>query len=304
MLFFEKATQDRTLRQKQAVLITGSSGGIGSCCAKTLCSEGFRVFAAMRDPVAAEALQREAPDRLSPVLLDVTEPDAIASIARPIAEVLDAEDTKLVGLVNNATPAHHGPIEILPLEFVRNELEVNYLGALALTRAFLPLLRRGRGRIVNISSINGRCVFPSIGAYCAAKYAVEAMSDVLRMELAPWGVHVAVVEPGAVATGIWEKALRAFEDLPHHVPTEALRLYYPSWSEALKRAHADKNRLSRMAMPPERVVGAIVHALTSNRPKTRYLVGWDAKSIAFLKWLLPDRGFDFLAKMASFRDAS
>src|SRR5215210_1300424 len=289
MLFFEKATQDRTPRQKRAVLITGSSGGIGSCCAKTLHSEGFRVFAAVRDWATAEALRREAPDRLSPILLDLTEPDAIASAARQVAEVLDAEDSKLVGLVNNATPAHHGPIEILPREVVRDELEVNYLGALALIRALLPLLRSGRGRIVNISSINGRCVFPSIGAYCAAKYAVEAMSDVLRMELAPWGIHVAVVEPGAVATGIWEKALRAFGDLPHHVPAEALRLYYPSWSEALKRAQEDKNRLFRMAIPPERVVEAIVHALTSNRPKTRYLVGLDAKSIAFLKWLLPDR---------------
>jgi NAD(P)-dependent dehydrogenase (short-subunit alcohol dehydrogenase family) len=304
MLFFERTTRDRTPRQKQAVLITGSSGGIGSCCAKALHSEGFRVFAAMRDPAAVETLRREAPDRVRPILLDVTKPDTITAAARQVAEVLDAEDTKLVGLMNNATPAHHGPIEILPLEFVRDELEVNYLGALAVTRAFLPLLRRGRGRIVNISSINGRCVFPSIGAYCAAKYALEAMSDVLRMELAPWGVHVAVVEPGAVATGIWEKALRAFEDLPRHVPAEALRMYYPSWSEALKRAQADKNRLVRMAIPPEQVAGAIVHALTSNKPKTRYLVGWDAKSIAFLKWLLPDRGFDFLAKMVSFRDAS
>ena len=302
-LFFEKAARDRTPRQKRAVLITGSSGGIGSCCANSLRSEGFRVFAAMRDPALVETLRREAPERLSPILLDVTEPDSIASAARQVAEVLDVEDTKLVGLVNNATPTHHGPIEILPLEFVRDELEVNYLGALAVTRAFLPLLRKGRGRIVNISSINGRCVFPSIGAYCAAKYALEAMSDALRMELAPWGVHVIVVEPGAVATGIWDKALRAFEDLPRHVPAEALRLYYPSWSVALKRAQADKNRLFRMAMPPERVVGAIVQALTSNRPKTRYLVGWDAKSVAFLSWLLPDRGFDFLARM-SFRDAS
>jgi NAD(P)-dependent dehydrogenase (short-subunit alcohol dehydrogenase family) len=298
---FKKATQDRTPRQKRAVLITGSSGGIGSCCAKTLHSKGFRVFAAVRDPAAGEALRREASDRLSPILLDVTEPDSITSAARQVTETLDAEDTKLVGLVNNAAPGYHGPIEILPLEFVRDELEVSYLGALAVTRAFLPPLRRGRGRIVNISSINGRCVFPSIGAYCAAKYAVEAMSDALRMELAPWGVHVAVIEPGAVATGMWEKALRAFEDLPRHVPAEALRLYYPLWPEALKRAREDNNRLFRMAMPPERVVGAIVHALTSNRPKTRYLVRWDAKSIAFLKWLLPDRGFDLLARL-SFRD--
>jgi NAD(P)-dependent dehydrogenase (short-subunit alcohol dehydrogenase family) len=303
MLFFENATWDRTPRQKRAVLITGSSGGIGSCCAKTLHSEGFRVFAAVRDPVAGEALRREMPNRLSPILLDVTAPDSIASAAKQVAEILDAEDTKLVGLVNNATVEYHGPIEILPLKFVRDELEVNYLGTLAVTRAFLPLLRRGRGRIVNISSINGRCVFPSVGASCAAKYAVEAMSDALRMELAPWRVHVALVEPGTVATGLWEKALRAFEDLPHHVTAEALRLYYPSWSEALERAQADKNRLFRMAMPPERVVRAIMHALTSNRPKTRYLVRWDAKSIAFLKWLLPDRAFDLLARL-SFRDAS
>ncbi len=303
MLFFQKATRNRTPREKRAVLITGSSGGIGSCCAKTLHSEGFRVFAAVRNPAAVEALRREAPDRLSPISLDVTEPDSIASAARQVGEVLEAEDTKLVGLVNNATPTHHGPIEILPFEFVRNELEVNYLGALSVTRTFLPLLRRERGRIVNISSINGRCVFPSIGAYCAAKYALEAMSDALRMELAPWGVRVAVVEPGAVATGIWDKALRAFEELPHHVPAEALRLYYPSWSEALKRARADKDRLFRMAMPPERVVRAIVHALTSDRPKTRYLVGWDAKSVAFLRWLLPDRSFDLLARLP-FRDAS
>lgn len=297
-----RVSRDLTPRRKRAVLITGSSGGIGSCCVKTLLSEGFRVCAAVRDPASGEALRREAPDLLNPILLNVTEPHSIASAAEQVAEVLDTEDAKLVGLVNNATVEYHGPIEILPLEFVRDELEVNYLGTLAVTRALLPLLRKGQGRIVNISSINGRCVFPSIGASCAAKYAVEAMSDALRMELAPWGVHVAVIEPGAVATGLWEKALHAFEDLPRHVSAEALRLYYPSWSEALEKARADKDRLFGMAMPPERVVRAIMHALTSDKPKTRYLVRWDAKSIAFLKWLLPDRCFDLLVKM-TFRDA-
>ncbi|RKZ79824.1 MAG: short-chain dehydrogenase [Candidatus Parabeggiatoa sp. nov. 1] len=292
-MFFSHNPQDNT--QKEAVLITASSSGIGAACAKTLCQQGFFVFAGVRDLAKGELLRRDIGDHLVPILLDVTDSDSIKSSHAQIVEKLAQDDTELLGVVNNATCEHHGPLEILPLNFARQEIEVDYLGTLAVVKAFLPLLRQSRGRIVNFSSINGRCVFESIGASCAAKYAVEAMSDALRLELAPWGIQVSIIEPGPVATPLWDKALQAFEALPDHVSSEKLNLYYPSWPEVVKQARSDKEYFYRVGMPVDKVVQVVIHALTSRKPKIRYLIGWRAKKLYLLKYLLPDRWFDSYA---------
>ncbi len=286
------------MKQSGAVLITGASSGIGAGTAKILADQGFLVFAGVRN--AADAELGES-GNLIRVLLDVTDSETIARAVEHVTEIMNREKKELIGLVNNATVEYHGPLEILPLKFMRHEMDVNYFGTVAVTKAFLPLLRQSQGRIVNISSINGRCVFRSIGSNCAAKYAIEAISDALRLELAPWGIQVALIEPGGVATPLWKKALYAFEDLPNHVSQDELNLYYPSWEKALQTARSDEERFYKDTMPVESAAGAIIHALLSDKPKTRYLVGQFAKTTALLKWLLPDRLFDRIA-MKEFRD--
>lgn len=279
----------------KAVFITATSSGIGESCAKTLAEQGFWVFAGVRDLDRGYSLQKQIKGKLTPILIDVTNCSLINSAAEKITEMLNQEASELWGLVNNATNERHGPLEILPFEFIQEEIEVDYLGTVAVIKSFLPLLREAQGRIINFSSMNGRSVFRSIGANSAAKYAIEAMSDAFRLELAPWGIQVSIIEPGAVATPLWDKALDKFLDLPNHVPEAQLKLYYPHWEDAIKQARSDKERFLSHAMPIENIVQTVVHALTSKHPKTRYIVGWDAKMIVFLKWLLPDRWFDRVA---------
>jgi NAD(P)-dependent dehydrogenase (short-subunit alcohol dehydrogenase family) len=303
------------------VFITAGASGIGAACVRRLLAAGFKVLAGVRDRRKGEELQQQVlgkdyPGKDSrpvqgdllgeafvPLLLDVTEAASVAEAAAMVQHMLDRDGSRLAGLINNATNERHGPIELLPLEFIREEMEVDYLGAVRTVKAMLPLLRRARGRIINFSSMNGRSVFQSIGANSAAKYAVEAVSDALRLELAPWGIEVVLIEPGATKTPIWDKALQKFIDLPNHVSAEQLRLYYPDWQAAVKHAAQDKERFLRGALPPERVADAVVQALTARRPKTRYVVGWDARRVLLLKWLLPDRWFDRVA-MAAFNDQS
>jgi len=284
------------------VLITAAASGIGLACAQLLDQLGFGVFAGMRDMAKATVLQQQSSAKLTPILLDVTSPYLIARAVQYMAGVLAQEGTGLIGVVNTATNEHHGPLELLPLDFIRQEIEVDYLGSLAVIKACLPLLRQSRGRIVNFSSVTGRCVFRGIGASCAAKYAVEAMSDALRLELAPWGMHVTVIEPGATDTPLWDKVQHTFEELPQHVSLEQLQLYYPSWPEAVQQALADKEAFAQVMLPAARMAQAVLHALTSQRPKTRYLVvRWDDRALIMLKRLLPDKWFDRLA-MLKFRD--
>ena len=286
---------------KPVVFITAGASGIGVACARQLLSAGFTVVAGVRNAQRGEEFQQQLGDAWVPLALDVTEADSVAKAATTVQHLLEREGSYLAGLVNNATDERHGPIELLPIDSIREELEVDYLGAVRTVKAMLPMLRRSRGRIINFSSMNGRSVFRGIGANSAAKYAIEAVSDALRLELAPWGIEVVLIEPGATKTPLWDKALQKFIDLPNHVPAEQLQLYYPDWQAAVTRAVNDKERFLRSALPPERVADAVTHALTARRPKTRYLVGWDARTILFLKWLLPDRWFDRIA-MVAFND--
>lgn len=285
--------------KKNAILITGASSGIGAGAAKALAEQGFRVFAGMRNP--QQAISPDAIVNPIPVRLDVTDTLDITRAVEQVSKILQKEKLGLAGIVNCATTEYQGPVEILPIKFMRHEMDVNYFGTVMVTKAFLPLLRESVGRIVNITSINGFCVFNSIGSNCAAKYAVEAFSDALRLELKPWGIHVSIIEPGGVATPLWKKSLRAFEELPNHVTQDQIRLYYPSWEKSLQIAIKDEAEHYKKTMPVERVVRDIVHALTAPKPKTRYLVGRFAKTVAFLKWLLPDRYFDHFF-MDEFKD--
>jgi NAD(P)-dependent dehydrogenase (short-subunit alcohol dehydrogenase family) len=272
---------------KRAVVVTGASTGIGRACALGFDKASWRVFAAVRRQEDADSLRGAASTSLTPVMLDVTDGDSIATAAATIAELAPGG---LAGLVNNAGISAGGPLEFLPLELVREAMEVNYFGQIAVTQAMLPLIRRGSGRIVNIGSIGGRNASGFLGPYAASKHAIEAFTDSLRQELRPWGIWVSVVEPGAVATPIWEKGARMRDQLLESLPPQALELYRPVF-DAMPRV---LERQAKGGVPPARVFDRVQHALTSRRPKARYLVGAEARVQLALRTLLPARALDAL----------
>ena len=215
----------------------------------------------------------DAPAGTTELLLDVTDADSIAAAA--------ARVERLDGLVNNAGISVAVPLEALPLGQLRNQLEVNVVGQLAVTQALLPHLRRSRGRIVNIGSISGRSALPFLGAYAASKFALEAFTDSLRVELVPWGIWVAIVEPGTIATPIWRKAAALADEIAAGADPATIELYRPAM-DAFRRAAAER---ARHGMPADEVAKAVEHALSARTPKARYLVGPDATARARLQRL-------------------
>jgi NAD(P)-dependent dehydrogenase (short-subunit alcohol dehydrogenase family) len=252
----------------RTVLVTGSSTGIGAATARRLARRGWRVLAGVRTA-------GDAPEGTQEVLLDVTDAGQIAEAARELE--------RPEGLVDNAGIAVAAPLEHLPLDELRRQLEVNVVGQLAVTQALLPALRRARGRIVIVGSIAGKSALPFLGAYAMSKHALEAMADSLRVELAPEGIHVALVEPGTIATPIWRKPQRALDVLS----PEAVERY----GARMSAFRAIAARRSASAAPPDDVAAAIEHALTAVAPRTRYLVGRDARIRAAIEQL-PDRWRD------------
>jgi NAD(P)-dependent dehydrogenase (short-subunit alcohol dehydrogenase family) len=267
-----------------AALVTGASTGIGEASARHLASLGFRVFAGVRNQADADRL---AGDAITPLMLDVTDGATIDAAARAVGG-------ELAGLVNNAGIAVSGPVEYVPIEEWRRQLEVNLLGQIAVTQALMPALRASRGRVVNVSSIGGRVALPLAGPYAASKFALEAVSDSLRREVSRFGVKVSVIEPGGIATPIWGKGLEAADALMAGVPPEAEELY----GELADALRAEAQRLATEGLPPSAVAEEVGRALTARRPRTRYLVGRDAKLRARIAALLPDRAFDALVARA------
>jgi len=268
----------------RSVLVTGASTGIGRATALRLDRGGWRVFAGVRKREDAESLQGEASERLTPVFLDVTDPAQIAAAAERVErESADGLD----GLVNNAGVAVPGPLETVPLEDLRRQLEVNLVAYVAMTQALLPQIRRAGGRVVFIGSIGGRIAFPFGGPYHASKFATEAIGDVFRQDLRPWGIKVSIVEPGSIDTPIWERGQRKGEEIEAKSPRTNL-LY----GAAIEKFRGVIEDTAERGIPPEKVAKAIAHALESSRPRPRYLVGLDAKLQARLKPLIPTAVFD------------
>jgi NAD(P)-dependent dehydrogenase (short-subunit alcohol dehydrogenase family) len=268
----------------RSVLVTGASTGIGRATALRLDGAGWKVFAGVRKEEDAASLRAEASERLAPVILDVTDPEQIATAAELIAR---KSDGGLDGLVNNAGVAVPGPLETVPLEDLRHQLEVNLVAYVAVTQAMLPEIRRAVGRIVFLSSIGGRIAFPFGGPYHASKFATEAIGDVFRQELRPWGLKVALVEPGSIDTPIWERGQRRAEDIEARAPKT--NLLYGAALDKFRKVIEDT---AERGISPEKAAKAISHALESSRPKTRYLVGLDAKAQARLQPLIPTALFD------------
>ncbi len=270
---------------KKTALVTGASTGIGEAAARLLHGRGWRVYAGVRNDQAAQNAEKNG---LVPVVLDVVNTEHIASAAD---KILSETHGRLDGLVNNAGVAVAAPMEFVPLEELRDQLEVNVVGLTAVTQAFLPALRHAKGRIVNVGSISGILTTPLMGPYCASKYAVEAISDALRQELAPHGVKVALIQPGRIITPIWQKSMQRAEANEEKLPEEGRKLY-GKLIEAVKKSvkHVEKD-----ALPVEPVAEAIWHALTAPEPKSRYLV---AKKSLFIKLVanLPDKLRDSLIR--------
>jgi hypothetical protein len=271
-------------------VVTGASSGIGAAIARELAALGFRVFGTVRRESDRAGLEAA---RVVPVLMDVTD---AASIARAREEVTRAlHGAPLAGLVNNAGIPSAGPLELVPLDELRRVLEVNLVGAVAVTQAFLPLLKAagGRGRIVNISSVAGRGALPFMGPYAASKFALEGISDSLRRELLPFGVDVIVVEPGSVQSRIWEKVERL--DLSRYRGTP----YEP----VLERFRYLALRSGERGLPAERVARAVARALTARRPPARILVVESRLAHRLVEWL-PDRVVDWLIERALWKKAN
>jgi NAD(P)-dependent dehydrogenase (short-subunit alcohol dehydrogenase family) len=253
----------------RTALVTGASSGIGQACAVQLASAGWRVLAGVRRA-------GDAPEGTEEVLLDVTVPEQI----RAAAGLVDQLD----GLVNNAGIAIAAPVEFVPPEELRHQLEVNLVGQVAVTQAFLPALRRTRGRIVFMGSIAGRSALPFLSPYAASKHALEALADSLRLELRPFGIRVSIVEPGTIKTAIWARSAKRADELIAGSDGELGELYgerIAAFREiALKRGAA--------GAPAEKVAKVVLEALTAERPHTRYLIGRDARLRAGFE-RLPDR---------------
>ena len=206
----------------RAAVVTGSSTGIGRASALALARDGFRVFAGVRKPEDGEALVAAAEGELEPLSLDVADGDAIAAAAERVRE---ATGGRLAGLVNNAGVVVPGPVEGVDLDELRRQLEINVVAQVAVTQAFLPQLRAAHGRVVFMSSIGGRMSLPYLSPYNASKHALEAIGDSLRQEVGPFGVDVAIVEPGAVATPFWDKGLAEAPKARAAMDPELLELY-------------------------------------------------------------------------------
>jgi NAD(P)-dependent dehydrogenase (short-subunit alcohol dehydrogenase family) len=275
-----------------AVVITGASTGIGRATALHLDSLGFQVFGGVRRTEDAEKLKADASERLVPLMIDITDGTAVRSAAAMVGERVG--ERGLAGLVNNAGIAVAAPLEFVPIDEFKKQIEVNLIGQVAVTQAFIPLLRTGRGRVVNVGSIGGKVALPLLGPYAASKFAMEGLTDSLRRELMPWGISVSILEPGGVATPIWDRGVAAGQAIIDGMPPEAATLYGDRIAAIQKAAV----KISRDGMPPEEVARTIEHALTARKPKTRYLIGRDAKIRARLSSILPDRVFDRMISRA------
>ena len=276
------------MSEGRSVVVTGVSTGIGWGVAKVLVNHGFQVYGTVRKPADADRLEREFGSRFTPLVLDVTDRDAVERAAARVGEELGS--ARLAGLVNNAGIVVPGPLLYLPLDEMRRQMEVNLLAPMSVAQAFAPLLgadpaRKGApGRIVQISSVGGKLAVPFLGAYAASKFALEGMSGALRRELMLFGIDVIVVGPGSVVTAIWDKA--EAEDISAYTGTP-----YGKVLDRFRRLMLDEGR---KGLTPERLGETVHRALTVPKPRTRYAVVPQRFKNWTLPRLLPERVVDRL----------
>jgi NAD(P)-dependent dehydrogenase (short-subunit alcohol dehydrogenase family) len=271
-----------------SVLVTGASRGIGKAIAEHLASRGWDVIAGVRSQQDAETVTKLNPQRISSVILDVTS-------AADIAALTDSLPARLDAVVNNAGIAVGGAMETLSPDEWRKQLEINVIGALAVTQAVMPKLRESRGRVVFISSVNGRISMPLIGAYAASKFALEAAADALRMELSPWHIPVVVVQPAQTDTDMWRTADTMVEELEAGLTPEHRELYAKHIAGMKKMIPTSQ----RIAVPTAKVSAVVEEALTARRPRARYIVGFGPKVQVALMTTMPTKVRDRVLRRVS-----
>lgn len=270
----------------RTIVITGASSGIGRATALRLSRKGWRVFAAVRKERDAQAIKAEAGGLLESVILDVCDRGSIAAAAHDVTARLSRRG--LDALFNNAGVGQTSPVEHTPLDKLREIFEINLFGQIAVTQAFLPLVRMAKGRIINTGSVGDHLTPPFAGALASSKAAFASMSAALRLELRPQGIHVCVIEPGAINTPAVEKTLGGVEQTIAGLPPEGAVLY----GEAMRRMARAFTRNERNGSAPDAVARVVEHALTARNPKTRYPAGKDSRKLALLARLLPEKLLD------------
>jgi NAD(P)-dependent dehydrogenase (short-subunit alcohol dehydrogenase family) len=263
----------------QSVLITGASTGIGFSCAVDLDKRGCKVFAGVRKETDAKKLRESGSNCIKPIIIDVTDTNSIMKAVSIVGNTLSGAG--LDALINNAGIAIVGPLECLSMRQMKRQFDINFFGQIVTTQAFLPLIRKAKGRIVNISSLGGRSSSPLFGIYSASKFALEAVSDTWRVELRPWGIKVVLIEPGAVQTPLWEKT-RTNVINNSHDPGESAKDLYGSVIDYTK--HLLEN-LENKAIPAQAVTEKVYRALMANRPRARYLIGPEAHQRVWIERL-------------------
>ena len=270
------------------VVVTGASKGIGRATALHLDKKGFTVIAGVRNEADGDQLRQAASPRLQTVIVDITNPAQVTQLAEAVRQTVGQNG--LDGLVNNAGIAIAAPLEFLPIDEFCHQIEVNLTAHLRVTQALLPAIRQAKGRIINISSIGGRLASPMLGAYNASKFGLEGLTDALRQELAQWGIKVVSIEPGAIATPIWETGTATADRLQAKMPAQAQE-YYGAKMQGTRTFAA---QATKTGLPPERVAEVIEQALTASKPRTRYPVGMDAKIGTRIIAFLPDNLRDWM----------
>ena len=270
----------------KSILITGASSGIGRATALRLARAGWRVFGSIRKEADAAALETAAEGRLETVQLDVGDENSIALAARDVAARLDGRG--LDALFNNAGVGHVFPTEHLSLETLRKIYEVNLFGQIAVIQAFLPLVRMAKGRIINIGSVGDHVAPPFAGALSSSKAAFASMSAALRMEVRPQGIHVCIIEPGAINTAAADKTLGGIEQAIAGMPPAGIGLY----GQAMRRMVRTFAKNERDGSPPEAVAEVVERALTDRNPRPRYTAGKDSVKLALLARFLPETLLD------------
>ncbi len=273
----------------KTIVITGCSSGFGRLTALQLARQGWHVFGTVRNSDDKEhlinALEDVYEEHLSLVVCDITNAKQVAHLAQVVA----AATPHLDALLNNAGTAFAAPLELLAIEDLSAQFELNVIAQVRVTQALLPFLKSAKGTIINVSSVNGKISTPIVGAYAASKFALEAISDALRIELAPFGVRVVVIEPSSSPTNIWQTSMkRSFEKMePHRVG---------EYAKLLTTFEKLANVLSKRGFPPQRFVDTVVRILASPKPRTRYIVPRSAALDVTLRRFLPDAIFDIIVR--------
>ena len=279
-------------KNKKNILITGTSSGIGLSCARILGKNNYKVFACVRKHSSINNQDIYKTGNITPLIMDVSSED---SINKAFDEVnREISDEGLYGLVNNAAIAIGGPVETSSMEIIREQFEVNLFGQIRVIQKFLPLLRTGRGRIINISSTNGFLSFPYMGIYCATKFAFEALSDSLRIELSPWNIPVSVINPDKIKSRIWEKSIKISTGYFDALDEKSKGMYNDSFYRFVETVR--KNEKSALA--PEIVVKSVIKALKSKNPRFNYLPGFENKLMYIISGILPKKLMQMLIKTA------